>query len=426
MKILIISHSVINVNTNMGRTLLGQFSDWKSDELFQLYIHSGVPQFKICTSYYSFSDVDALRSILLFKQYGTVYQQEQIGEVQEAKESYVLSNVYTYARKRRLYTYIIRECVWKLAHWHNKKLISWLQDTDPDVIYLVPGDYGFLYDVAYKISKEMDIPIVVSCMDDFFVQEAFGGNIMGQLWKKHFMKMVFQTMKRVAFIQTICESMSESYGELFQIPCFTLYSSTSDKKMNYTKEKDQITYVGNIALGRAEQLCEIGRALLANKEDGIPHYIDVYSNENRPEITKLMIKENGIRFHGGLSAKAVLTVYERSILTIHTESFDRKFCDRVRYSISTKISEILTYGPCLIAYGPDSVASISYLKKNKAAYVITERGRLAEKLSYIIRNDLLQQQIIENAREVAAKNHNAEKNRQILRQYLEEAIQRTT
>ena len=85
-------------------------------------------------------------------------------------------------------------------------------------------------------------------------------------------------------------------------------------------------------------------------------------------------------------------------MVIHAESFDPAMMELVRFSVSTKIAESLMYGPCLLAYGPEGIASIDYLKENDAAYVITQTDRLAEGLTEILSNAKLREQIMGNAR----------------------------
>ena len=80
------------------------------------------------------------------------------------------------------------------------------------------------------------------------------------------------------------------------------------------------------------------------------------------------------------------------------------------------------YGPCLLAYGPEGVASIDYLKENKAAFVISEPDKLKKELKKILSNGHLQNQILKNARALAARNHSSELNSQKIRLCLEQAI----
>ena len=115
-------------------------------------------------------------------------------------------------------------------------------------------------------------------------------------------------------------------------------------------------------------------------------------------------------------------VMENSVAVIHTESFAPKIKEKIRFSVSTKIAESLMYGPCLIAYGPEGIASIDYLKENKAAYVITRPEDLESGLTEILTNRDLREQIVRNARALAVKNHNAEVNPKKVRMWLEQVV----
>ena len=123
-----------------------------------------------------------------------------------------------------------------------------------------------------------------------------------------------------------------------------------------------------------------------------------------------LTQENGIRFHGGISAERVLEVMGRSMAVIHTESFDEKTRKMVAYSVSTKIADSLASGTCILAYGPSEVASMDYLNRNKAAYCITDDRDLVHALSEFLANDALRDSIVENALCLARKNHEAEEN----------------
>lgn len=83
------------------------------------------------------------------------------------------------------------------------------------------------------------------------------------------------------------------------------------------------------------------------------------------------------------------------------------------------------YGPCLIAYGPEGIASIDYLKENNAAYVISRPEDLEKGLTEILTNVALREQIIKNARALAKRNHNADVNPKKVREWLEQVTEHT-
>lgn len=185
-----------------------------------------------------------------------------------------------------------------------------------------------------------------------------------------------------------------------------------------------MSYIGSVGCGRFKSLIEMGKALSEIKMDGIPKYIDIYTGSYQPAYIEPLKEVEGIRFHGSIPSDEVLKVMSKSMAVIHTESFDPAMMELVRFSVSTKIAESLMYGPCLLAYGPEGIASIDYLKENDAAYVITQPDRLAEGLTEILSNAKLREQIMGNARALAARNHDPEVNAEKLYQCLERTVEK--
>ena len=105
---------------------------------------------------------------------------------------------------------------------------------------------------------------------------------------------------------------------------------------------------------------------------------------------------------------------ERSMAVIHTESFDEQMQHMVRFSVSTKIAESLMYGPCLLAYGPEGIASIDYLKEHNAAYVITDQDDPETALRKFLNDRELRETILKNARALAQQNHDLSRNSELV------------
>ena len=57
--------------------------------------------------------------------------------------------------------------MWKMGKWNSKTLKAWLKDFSPDFIFFASGDYAFSYRIAYSVSLQLQIPIVLWCFDDF-------------------------------------------------------------------------------------------------------------------------------------------------------------------------------------------------------------------------------------------------------------------
>ena len=423
MKVLVISHTVFSVTSNMGKTLLAYFNDFTPGEIAQLYIHSEVPtNNKICVDYYRFTDQDAIKSIFFHKYCGNVFRKKdiQVQRKTSRTDTGKVGSLYQFGRKRTAGIHVARNLIWKLSHWKNKQLYSWLKDFDPDIIFFASGDYKFMYEITSEIVDYLKKPLVISCMDDYYNCNKNEDSWLGRQVHRSFMKSVRATMKRASAIFTICDSMTKDYAKMFGVQCFTLHTPTKEVELNFEKDANRISYIGNVGHERDDQLVEIGRALKKIEIKGAPKFIDVYSAEKRPEVLKKLTEENGIKFHGAISAEEVLKVMAGSIAVIHTESFNEKTKNTVKYSVSTKIAESLMYGPCLIAFGPSGIASIDYLKSEGAAFVITEPEKLQASLKKFLDNKLEREIILKRARDLALKNHRLNENGKKVRLWLEQ------
>lgn len=409
MRVLVISHNVFSNTENMGKTLVSYFKDFGQENLAQFYIHSEIPTADICNNYYRVTDKEMIKSVFGFKS-GNILKEKDIQTNRKTTRTDVgaEAKLYRVAIKRTPLIYIMRNLWWKLGHWYNKQFKTWLNEFNPDCIFFVSGDYAFMYDVALKVAKSRNIPLYISCVDDCYLNNKNRSRFLGDFQHKRFMKSVNKTMRYSSAIFCICDSMTEDYEKLFNKKCVTIHTAASFDGRLEGEKKRKISYIGNLGYNRYLQLADIGFAL---KQLGTDiNQIDVYSPEKREEILKLMTAENGIAFHGNIPADEVKQVMAESLAVIHTESFDENIKNSVRYSVSTKIADSLMSGTCILAYGPEEVASIKYLSDNNAAYCITSKEKLSSGLSELLTNEDIRNTIVKNALELANKNHKTNNN----------------
>lgn len=424
MKVLIVSQPVLSSTNNMGKTLMGYFKGFPSGNIAQLFLRQGTPEnAEVCERYYRFSDADAMKSIWNRSVRGTSFDKRTVQSAEKAAfDKGQTDGAYKMGAAHKAWMLLARDAVWKCSHWKNEKLLGWLKQIDPDVVFLAPGDGAFAYRVADEIAQYLHRPLVMVCMDDFFIHNRNQGEFLGNIRQRHFMKAVRKTMQDCAAVFTICDGMNKAYSALFQKSCFTLHTSADKRKLTLDPAASHLSYIGNLSCGRYQSLLEMGKALSEIKRDGFPKVIDVYSGSQEARFIEPLKNARGICFHGAVSAEQVPQIMSSSLMVIHTESFDPAMMELVRFSVSTKIAESLMYGPCLLAYGPEGIASIDYLKENDAAYVITQPDRLAEGLTEILSNGKLREHIMGNARALAARNHDPEVNSKKLYQWLERVI----
>ena len=424
MRVLLIGHNVFSNVNNMGKTLTSYFKSFGKDELAQFYIQNKYPSGETsCRKYFRFTDKDALRSVFSFRSRGKEFILSDEGDCEwdERHEEGFVENIYQIGRKRNAFTYISRNALWRIAHWKTKKLLSWVNEFNPDVIFFMSGDYSFMYRIALYIAKKTGKPLVVACVDDYYLYNKNEKSFFGRIQHSGFMRIVRKTMKEASCILTISDSMKEAYEKLFGKKCHTLHTGVKKAEIGSDFPGTKVAYFGNLGLKRPDQLVEIG---LTIKELNLPGLegLDVYSNEKNPALYEKLKESNGVFFHGALKPEEVREKMKECAAIIHTESFDADTVKRTRFSVSTKIAESLMYGPCIIAYGPGSIASIDYLQRHQAAFVIPEKEQLCNGLKVILTERSLRSIIVRNARKLAEENHDETMNSLLVRDWLEEVM----
>ena len=233
MKVLIVSQPVLSSTNNMGKTLMGYFKGFPSGNIAQLFLRQGTPEnAEVCEQYYRFSDADALKSIWNRSVRGTSFDK---GTVQAAEKAAFdkgqTDGAYKMGAAHKAWMLLARDAVWKCSHWKNEKLLGWLKQIDPDVIFIAPGDGAFAYRVADEIAQYLHRPLVMVCMDDFFIHNRNQGEFLGNIRQRHFMKAVRKTMQDCTAVFTICDEMNKAYSSLFQKSCFTLHTSADNRRL---------------------------------------------------------------------------------------------------------------------------------------------------------------------------------------------------
>lgn len=413
MKVLIISHNCIDTCNNMGKTLLSLFQTFKKEELCQLYIYPSLPNVDVCNSYYRITDMDVLKSYFKFKVSGKIINKEKINNDNKLFENEKIKHMYRKNDKKTFLKKTFRDFIWRTSNWFNEDIKKWLKQEKPTHIFVAPGEKNFFYNIAFKCSKYLNIPIITYICDDYYFIEQ-KKNLLDKLYQNKLKRNIEKLINQSSEIITICDELSQIYGERFEKKFNTIMTGINLKdKIQNNKKSDinNLSYFGNISKKRYLNIYNIGKAIdNINKKYGKNIKIKVYTDNTDSDIIELLKGIKSIEYKDFVSGNEYCNALNEADAFIHTESFDKEYSNMVKYSISTKIPECLNSGKLLLAYGPSNVASISYLENNKCAFVITEKDNLEEKLGEILMNQKLRQQIIDKEIAIGRKNHDSLKN----------------
>lgn len=386
----------------MGKTLGSFFGSFKLENVANLFLHVDTPNSPYCNNYYRFTDRDALKSIILRWIKGDV-----VSKCYDPKETRDTNYgaLYSIGRKKSPFLCSVRDIIWKFSNVLNPKLKKWAKSFNPDFVFFAPGESVFSYRIACKLASFLKKPLVICCVDDYYIQTENQGQLFAKHYHKKLLKYAKKTIKQSIVSFAFNEEMANAYKELFNRDFPVLYKAAREINNLPYKEKQGFSYLGGLGLRRGEQLVSIGNALQKSNVSSLEKRIDVYS-DNLPAETKDSFNNNGgVMFRGQVSSSEVENVIAHSKAVFHVESFDKNLYERLRYSLSTKIPESLGSHTLLVAYGPKGLASIEYLKKHEAAIVSDNIEELVSRLLTVVADEEEYNRIVGNAYRLYLLNH---------------------
>lgn len=406
MKVLLLSHNPVTTYNNMGKTFLSLFSVFSPAELCQLYIYPAVPDTACCGSYYRFTDREALHSIWDRNAVG--------GEISPNLENHdkfankTEERTYSSARSHSEPMRLARDLIWRLSRWDHLGLKAWLDREKPDVLFVAPGKQELLYGIALTLARERHIPIVSYICDDFYFlqgQNAF----WTKLRQKRLRRRITALMQETSLAVTICPELAARYHETFGVSATDVMTCPPFSVLPYAAPGAKascrrLTYMGNLGCGRGQPLLELGQALDAlNRQDGTEFTLEIYTDHKYPELLERLASCPAIHLHGFVTGEAYRAAFDSADAFVHVEAFDAENRERVRYSVSTKIIESLASGRPLLAYGPEDVASMAYLRRNDCAALACSRQKLSAAIKAVLTQGSYRRALVERAAAAAGR-----------------------
>lgn len=420
MKILVISNNCFAKNNSNGRILGCLFKEFKKEDVSQIYIIPGTNDFDLCSNYYLVSDSMLANAMHFNGTVGKVVTPEDIATANPKMSAYRSK----YGRSS--FTMLCREMLWKSGLWWNDNLKNWILDTKADVVVFQCGDAPFMYDIANKAAKLLNVPIVLFNTEYYyFLNESWmpvkDNNFFFGIYNKILKKKIKTAIDGAALSIYNSDWLKEHYQVAFTSDAEVIYQSSDYDNTSDLKDFvcPKISYVGNLGFGRWEPLVEIAKAIQEINKDW---QLDVYGVVQTEDVLKLFEETEGLNYMGTVPYDKALEVIASSDLLILTENQRTHFAKATEYGFSGKITDYLFSGIPVLAYGSISNVGISYLYSTKAAMVVTNKEELSTSIKTAVMDKEWRNITVARALEIANKNHDASKNAASFRNYLQRVV----
>lgn len=386
-RILIINSNSISLNDATGITLQSIFGELDSEKLMELYwnknaelsqgvkINSRLLRYRFCSLGYLLSNKKS-------RQISTSIRQKVQSTAQKTSEKALL------LKWLRQFVYLQSDCS-EIAI--TKKNIKEIISFKPEVIYTLGGSVAVLRTV-YRLSKKLDVPIVIHFMDNWRHHIQWEDNPLLKGYKRKLDKYCKLCYSRSRHCIAISPKMAKVYTEETGIK--HSYIMNSVRVADYIcapKEKSDtinFVYAGGLHLGRNNALAEIGSIIdEISTQKAINAKLLIFTSQENINLHQGEFEAlKNTRLLPAVAHDNIKEVYEQADVLVHIESNALVGNGFFKYSISTKIPEYLATGKSMLFYGPSNIYLYEFLKENSLAYVADDKEKLIKRIDYLVSN----------------------------------------
>lgn len=370
-KVLFISNNCFSDHANNGKTFKSFFSNYNKNEIAQIFFtHTSKPDFSFCDKYFFISDKAVLFNILKIKKNtGLLLNEESFKLIIPNKN--VRSNlVFINDSLKR----ILRDILWSFGSWKSKKLIEFVSDFKPEVIFFVGGPSKFAHDIALYLQGRFKLKLIVYFTDDYVLYPKVS-NFWDCIQKRRVLKFYFKTLNYSYSQLTVGYKMSRVYSLFFKRKFSVIMNSVhllpppNDLSPN---EKIRICYFGSLHTNRWIMIEKLGLFILKYFSDQIQ--LNVYTAELLSNEIINKLNSAGVFLNGPVFGDQLIYTMQNSDALLHVESDDFNSISKTKLSVSTKLPEYLNTGRIIVGYGPANVASMELIADNNIGIFINSNS----------------------------------------------------
>ena len=426
-KVLIVGTVPYNKKST-SRAFESYFHGWDKNRLAQVFSNTRTPVKGHCDRLYQITDQRLVkrrvnRKLEVGKKFAYRDLPDEWLDDDLELGSSVFSKLYAFGSRSSHITHLIRKLVWRKKYWCTDDLDAWLDDFDPDCVFLAFSNDYFILEIALYVAERFDIPIVSSIGDDYYFEEKKTISPLYWLYKTTYRSLVRRVFQHGGSAIYIGNKIRDKYNASFSLRGETVYLTSEAARRPFRPvdvEHPTMRYFGNIRLGRNKSLVELGKVLVRINPD---YRLEVYSNETDPKQFQMLVDEPSVRFMGSVPYKTVLQkTYESDVLVV-VEGFEKKGVDVTRYSLSTKVADALASGAMVVGFGSFECGAIEYLSETGCCCVANDPASLQRKIDDLLHDAELQRRLYDASSEVVRMNHTLEKSNAGFRSVVKNAIE---
>lgn len=438
-RVLVVNGEPFSQDSATGQTMCSLFKGWPRTRLACLYTSRQDPDRTVCEHYWRLP-FSSLRCISNLMGEPVLTEKAETASAGDSAPVSAKSNrnnesaVYRYTKwlKRYLSAQTIRNIRDVDIYRIPAQILKEMDAFRPQVVYSMLGGNPFLQ-LVIDITGRHSIPVVPHFMDDWpttLYRSSPFRFLLRSTMSRRLNTVLNRSPKRMVIGDAMAQEYAARYGGEF-LPFMNAVEPDILKQPVIPpkpRQKVRLVYIGGLHLNRWRSLRDIASALEQLRKEGLEVEGLVYSQPRfAAEANKLNIPPV-MRFVGALAPSEIPTVLRDADIVLHVESFLPKYRKYTRYSVSTKIPECMASSRPILAYGPEELASIGYVRASGCGLAVgrQEHGNLVASLRELVASSELRERLGSRGHLVASKRHNAALQREHFRSVLRSVIRMTT
>ena len=407
-RILIVARSAWNDSYGTSSTLSNIFENYDSNSLAHIYVDAQLPCTTRCKHFFQISESALIKKV--FNRHlksGRIVQNKPLTE-SRVEEANTDQKILTFARNKRLgIMSLAREFLWYLNGWKTKELKDFIEDFDPDIVWLDGSTNVFLNRLYYYVVNIAKRPVIFYFMDDNYTWKC----MVGHNYLRHYLlrRSVDKLIEKTTKVLTISPKMKKEFDELFHVNSTIITKGIDYSNLvfqEYVAHKPiQIVYLGQLIYGRISTVLQLAEILDKVNAEGMKIQLNIYTNTPISKNNRMKLSGKcSVILHDPVPYTHVPNVIIENDVLLFVESLETKYSRDARLSFSTKITDYLCGGKCILAIGPKDSAPMEYFRKEDAALVATSRNEIEECLNRL-QNDGIVPSYARKAFECGRRNH---------------------
>lgn len=387
MKILIVSNYPLSINNSFGNSIFNLFKNIENVSFANIYLRNETVEYNEHVSYFRITEKQLIRNFFN-KRKSAGCKVEDFGPKND-------SVITKFGKKYHFQLLLwVRDFVWSFGNWRCKELTNFINEFKPDLIFQPIYFASHINKVANYVKKITGCKMIGYVTDDVYRTSILSQSLLGVFDTLIKRKEIKRIINNCSKLFVITEEQKKAYDRLFSVNSIVLTKKGDFSKIppnhckRNSKEPIRIVYGGNLGVGRWKTISLFCKALSKNANYNSSNIaIDIYSNTHLSHKQYLALNTAISKTHNNIPYSDFRKLLSQSTIVLHCESFSKHEKMLCKYSFSTKLVDYFELSKPIIAIGPKSLASISYLEKHNSAFVIDEKKNIYPILKNIIFDD---------------------------------------